>query len=72
MESGFCVFRKKASASEAFPQKAQTESYNVIQEGRRSFMTMMMKLVPVFAIAALLFAVYLAMKVSRQEAGRKR
>ena len=30
-------------------------------------MTMMMKLVPVFAIAALLFAVYLAMKVSRQE-----
>ena len=35
-------------------------------------MTMMMKLVPVFAIAALLFAVYLAMKVSRQEAGTKK
>ena len=34
-------------------------------------MTMMMKLVPVFAIAALLFAVYLAMKVS-QEAGTKK
>ena len=35
-------------------------------------MTWMLKLVPVFAAAALLFAVYLAMKVSRQEAGTRR
>ena len=35
-------------------------------------MTLMLKVVPVFAAAALLFAVYLALKVSRQEAGTRR
>ena len=34
-------------------------------------MTLMLKVVPVFAAAALLFAVYLALKVSRQEAGTR-
>lgn len=67
-----CFLGKKHRQVKLFRKKRKTESYNVIQEGRRSFMTMMMKLVPVFAIAALLFAVYLAMKVSRQEAGTKK
>ena len=67
-----CFLGKKHRQAKLFRKKRKTESYNVIQEGRRSFMTMMMKLVPVFAIAALLFAVYLAMKVSRQEAGTKK
>ena len=35
-------------------------------------MTMMLKIVPVFAVAALVFAVYLATKVTRQDAGNKR
>lgn len=35
-------------------------------------MTIMLKIVPVFAVAALVFAVYLATKVTRQDAGNKR
>ncbi len=65
-------FRKKASASEAFPQKAQNR---IIQchTGREEIVyDNDDETVPVFAIAALLFAVYLAMKVSRQEAGTKK
>ena len=48
-----CFLGKKHRQAKLFRKKRKTESYNVIQEGRRSFMTMMMKLVPVFAIAAL-------------------
>lgn len=70
MKIRFCFLGDKFPRGDLFCKSRKYSKVVKLRGG--DDMTLMLKVVPVFAVAALLFAVYLALKVSRQEAGTRR